>query len=265
MAYIITRMPPDELRHWGIKGQKWGVRRFENPDGTLTEEGKKRYSSVKSAADAIKRESDDEMNEAQNARKEYDKLKNSPMRSPEEWLNEGFGNEWKDSKYMRDVWDVDDPIDFAKKSIENEREFELNQYLNKEKEHINKAKEWLDVRDELMGKKISDFTDDQIKGLEDVTRSLSRQQNQRAIENAAKGKGDGTQIKAYVPDYDEKTKKEFTSAFSSKVEMHNTLNQFYDIFSKMGMSKSSLGDWTSKPEDEQLWYMMHIANQMGLL
>lgn len=32
-----------ELTHWGIKGQKWGVRRYQNPDGTLTEAGKKRY------------------------------------------------------------------------------------------------------------------------------------------------------------------------------------------------------------------------------
>ena len=31
------------LQHHGIIGQKWGVRRFQNPDGTLTEEGKKRY------------------------------------------------------------------------------------------------------------------------------------------------------------------------------------------------------------------------------
>lgn len=32
-----------ELQHWGIKGQKWGIRRYQNPDGTLTEAGKKRY------------------------------------------------------------------------------------------------------------------------------------------------------------------------------------------------------------------------------
>lgn len=33
----------DELYHWGIKGQKWGVRRYQNKDGTLTPAGKKRY------------------------------------------------------------------------------------------------------------------------------------------------------------------------------------------------------------------------------
>lgn len=31
------------LAHHGIKGQKWGVRRYQNPDGTLTPEGKERY------------------------------------------------------------------------------------------------------------------------------------------------------------------------------------------------------------------------------
>ena len=30
--------------HSGIKGQKWGIRRYQNPDGSLTDEGRKRYA-----------------------------------------------------------------------------------------------------------------------------------------------------------------------------------------------------------------------------
>ena len=33
-----------ELQHHGILGQKWGVRRFQNPDGSLTPAGEKRYN-----------------------------------------------------------------------------------------------------------------------------------------------------------------------------------------------------------------------------
>ena len=36
-------MDNNELYHHGIKGQKWGVRRFQNKDGSLTPAGKKRY------------------------------------------------------------------------------------------------------------------------------------------------------------------------------------------------------------------------------
>lgn len=37
-------MENNELQHWGTKGMKWGVRRYQNKDGTLTPAGKKRYA-----------------------------------------------------------------------------------------------------------------------------------------------------------------------------------------------------------------------------
>ncbi len=37
----------DIIIHHGIKGQRWGVRRFENKDGSLTPKGKERYSANK--------------------------------------------------------------------------------------------------------------------------------------------------------------------------------------------------------------------------
>ena len=58
--YIITPdgifVSGDELRHWGIKGMKWGVRRYQNKDGSLTDAGKKRYDleAEKGGYDQIK-------------------------------------------------------------------------------------------------------------------------------------------------------------------------------------------------------------------
>ena len=41
----------NELYHHGIKGMKWGVRRFQNEDGSLTTAGKKRYGDESTGSD----------------------------------------------------------------------------------------------------------------------------------------------------------------------------------------------------------------------
>ena len=43
MSRYGTAIYHSELKHNGILGQKWGVRRYQNADGSLTEAGKKRY------------------------------------------------------------------------------------------------------------------------------------------------------------------------------------------------------------------------------
>lgn len=47
----MTKEYSDFLAHHGVKGQKWGVRRYQNEDGSLTSEGKQRYSK---STDSVK-------------------------------------------------------------------------------------------------------------------------------------------------------------------------------------------------------------------
>ncbi len=45
MTYYAVVRNDKHLEHHGIKGQKWGVRRFQNSDGSLTPAGRERYGS----------------------------------------------------------------------------------------------------------------------------------------------------------------------------------------------------------------------------
>ena len=42
----------DYLTHYGIKGMHWGIRRYQNPDGSLTDAGAKRYTKEINRDDA---------------------------------------------------------------------------------------------------------------------------------------------------------------------------------------------------------------------
>ena len=78
MIYEVTEIPGSDeyLAHHGILGQKWGVRRFQNPDGTLTAEGKARYFSKRETgkfARKVKRYSDNPNNP------DFDRISKAPQ------------------------------------------------------------------------------------------------------------------------------------------------------------------------------------------
>lgn len=65
---------PNELCHYGIKGQRWGVRRYQNPDGTLTSAGKKRYNKEMKEIERDKKKLAKEKQELSNRKKTQAKI-----------------------------------------------------------------------------------------------------------------------------------------------------------------------------------------------
>lgn len=67
--YVTVNSGQDYLSHHGILGMKWGIRRYQNDDGTLTAVGKKRYGNAET-----------EFSELNAARKEYEQSKDYYMK-----------------------------------------------------------------------------------------------------------------------------------------------------------------------------------------
>lgn len=46
MPRYVRPLTPDEIYHHGVQGQKWGVRRYQNSDGSLTSAGRKHQAKI---------------------------------------------------------------------------------------------------------------------------------------------------------------------------------------------------------------------------
>ena len=79
--YILN--PDGELYHYGIKGQKWGIRRYQNKNGTLKPAGKKRRKDTSNWSDDANEMSNAELqklNNRQNLERQYSQLNPSTVK-----------------------------------------------------------------------------------------------------------------------------------------------------------------------------------------
>lgn len=113
-----TMLVEDTLAHYGVLGMKWGVRRYQNANGSLTSAGKKRYS--KSDARQIKKNEKLAIKTRKQRAKEIKKSRKNDARYSSTLSSNDIDkriDRLKKEKQLRDLTrDVDSP---AKSAIYN--------------------------------------------------------------------------------------------------------------------------------------------------
>lgn len=154
------------LTHAGIKGMKWGVRRYQNKDGSLTPAGKKRY-------DRDVREND--------AKKKENRIIIDPKGDPHRWVKE-------DTRRAKDVVDSSESMVNELKKVNNKfgsgpkkQKMDLSKMSDKEmRDQINRALLEKQYNDMFAPQKVS-------KGKEFMSKTLEVAGTTLAITGSALG------------------------------------------------------------------------------
>ena len=133
------------LTHSGIKGMKWGVRRYQNKDGTLTPEGRKRYlaSDGKTLTKAGKKKfanKDGSLNEK--GKKMYKAMEDNRENERERVINSRSAKELYDNAHLFTTQELQNA--YNRLSLERNIKSLAPKEVDKGEEYYNKIKKFTD-------------------------------------------------------------------------------------------------------------------------
>lgn len=162
-----------ELYHHGIKGQKWGIRRFQNPDGTLTKDGKQRYSGASSEQKDMLDANKKLLNEAMKRSTEGLQKKGDSESKPEELKTETVSGKTEINKSVSEMSDKE--LAAVLQRVNNERNLQQALdalYSNAKKNSESTERITLDKPDKMTSKQMKDAIE-QMKSEQEYRKELN--------------------------------------------------------------------------------------------
>lgn len=149
------------LVHHGIKGQKWGVRRFQNKDGSLTSAGRKRHAEFQAAGNKAAsmaksyRQGAKDLDDSVNSfKKNY-----SGKGGMDKYARDMYGDNWEKELEMlgmsNDRKSARNAIERVYKNELSDREYTRDLLKT---QYISEAQEWEKTADRLLNTHLSELS-----------------------------------------------------------------------------------------------------------